>query len=245
MTLGGASACELFVDTSGLSTRQDAPDAPLPDAPSGDASASDAGVKSFCSMHPDASFCDDFDDPPLGARWSSTTAMPHLSLDPKAFTSPPNGLRVDLDMLLVPHLTKDLPAGQEIHVEADLRVDTSEAGGDVDLIDLYLSPPPAGTSRYYVALVRYLGRWVIETSFNDSDNVRSPIDATFTSFQHFELDVDLIAGSARVAIDGAGALDQPIMPATSKGAQLRVGTPYADASTPWQVHFDNVLVTTR
>jgi hypothetical protein len=248
LTWVAASACSLIVDTSDLSGGPVAPndidssdgrvDGPVEAGP-----LPEAAPDTFCT-HMDASFCDDFDTPPLGARWSSVAGGSLLSLENTTFKSPPNALKVLLDPSLQPHLTKSLPPAKRIHVESDVRVDATSLNGDVDLVDLYFDPPPNGFSHLVVGLVHVNGSWVLEMDLNIDDAAYYPFTADFSSWKHFAIDVDFDAGIVRVLVENAEVINKtlPANKTTSMGTQLLLGTPYADASTQWGVYFDNVVV---
>ncbi len=98
-----ACACSLLVDTSGLSGGGDggdgasASDALAADANGDGGSAADAMFDALGVACGDATFCDDFDEETLGAKWGSVEqgAGATLSLE-KAGQSAPFALRLDL-----------------------------------------------------------------------------------------------------------------------------------------------------
>lgn len=69
-------------------------DAALGDGAS-DGSKADASAKDAAAC-PDGSFCDDFDDGPLGARWSTIDTFDGVLALSDASVSAPNGLRMEL-----------------------------------------------------------------------------------------------------------------------------------------------------
>ncbi|MGH7283343.1 MAG: hypothetical protein ACRELY_17590, partial [Polyangiaceae bacterium] len=150
-----AGGCSLFVDLDGLDARDaGGSDALAPDATPNEAAASDAGDSGNADAShftcPDASLvCDDFDESPLGARWSAVTVQNGtLAIDDAEWFSPPNSLLITLPdnsggLLRYNRLELDVSDLPSIDCQFEVRLDATDStdGSDVDLWDLVLSPP--------------------------------------------------------------------------------------------------------
>jgi hypothetical protein len=128
-----AAGCSLLVDTSGLGGTTAADDAANDHAAPNDGGALDAGDADASSSSDsartcDATFCDDFDDGPLGAKWTKSmlTGGGTLALDTPAL-SLPNALRAQFHGVSSPTdryamLEQDLGLGRAVRCDFAMNV---------------------------------------------------------------------------------------------------------------------------
>jgi hypothetical protein len=242
------------------------------DASATDSAASDTGLAEagladgegladagWCSTHPHT-FCDDFDETPLGALWDKTS-MAHgsLTLDPAAYVSPPLSLSAVAydagpNSAGGPQLVKTLGNGtlaQKVHCEADVRLDqvTTTTGGALTIFYMSLAGTGPDVQDAWVRLNVNAKASFFEfhTQFADGGGAPStlPLDAlTIAEWGHFTVEVQFpsgAGGSVSVSVNGATASASVVTPPGSPSQTLTLsGMVAMPPTTQWQVHFDNV-----
>jgi hypothetical protein len=232
-----------------------------------DGGASEAGAGSetgatggWCATHPHT-FCEDFDDKPLGAAWAqTTTAGGALALDPDASVSPPLSLLVTTfdagpqDNGIGPLLSQTLGDGKLVatvcHCEFDLRVDqVSPSRGYLDFFGIALNPsgPPVHQVTFGVDITSVSAHLGFGTQFTDGGVQSAELSLqpfTFGQWGHFVIDVQLSGGGkgmVKTSIDGALSTSTFAAPEGSLSQTISIGGKVANPpSSGWQVRFDNV-----
>jgi hypothetical protein len=225
---------------------------PASDATS-DGGPTDAGLDvktSPCAVQ--HTFCDDFDDGSLGARWDKTDngGGGTLSQSSNAVTPPfsfqaqvPGGSNHPYALL-----QKFLDASQHIHYECDIMIIGSQSTSfELDYYDLAFKPAgytygnfnlerlnPGGTSEEIA-----MANGADADTYND-DNLTEE----FTTWKHLVADVDFGKSTFTLIVDGA-TIDAMSMkpPLASAPSTLGVGLTYsAGLTATWTVLIDNVVI---
>jgi len=224
------------------------PGQPPPVPPGAPPPPGDDGGTTFCATHTSATFCEDFDQGALGAKWDDTTEMNNGTLTlstTDAPPSPPNALfAVSATNLAGSNRTifaKKLPSASAITVELDIK----------------LAQVGAATTRTSFVMVG-LGTHAIGIGMhpNSTDYVEfanstttmanagsAPAVGTWT---HFKLDVVLgAAPSATITNGGTAATPMTLDPSFVAGASnLQIGLVFVESTaTAWQYRVDNVIAT--
>jgi hypothetical protein len=260
------AACSLFVDTSGLddgsgATTDGGRDAPSEatsdatpgsdsgrggdDAPSEGASDAGADARTPC---PDGGFCDDFDNGPLGARWSNENQdRGTISLVADAVT-PPSSFRTDITVANFAgstSLVKTIsPGPRKVRCELDVKLlSGAPSAGEVDLIDFIMRT--AGNHHVYFAA--FDGTFAVaefapgQDGGADLDRVSNVPPLPTGKWVHVVFETD--GQSASVSYDGAvkgtlGSLSTP----NASGRDLAFGVTFASAAvnTALSVQMDDV-----
>lgn len=252
--------CSLFVSLDGLSSGDAGSDAGMqgdamvgPDVASMD--ASDAGmIDVYDFLCPDASIvCDDFDDDPLGVRWSSTNISGALmSIDNASAYSPPKSLLLTLpsNMNSSPrnaYLAKTFGPVPTLDCDFDIKVDATDAGAN-DVRPMEIDLTPGGYSYYELWLSMEPARLIFEQSVKQnvaeagtisrSDVLVTQLDTSKWHHVHFFTDFK----KAKLEVDGITAFDKALADGINppKGT-IKIGLAY-DAEPPsWAYRVDDVL----
>ncbi len=183
----------------------------------------------------DATFCDDFDEAPLGAKWLEFSGVDsgYLSLGTLA-ASPPNALRISFPDAGggSAQLRTILPIGSRIRCDFALRADVlplAGQGGDIFVVDY------AGTGTVLTNQVRLeLDRGGLcireDVTFVDGGcgcpNFRTPPVAIASGyFVPIGLEVDFT--SVRLYLNGALATSHAITTTKPESLAVRLGIEYA------------------
>jgi hypothetical protein len=164
----GLTACSLLVETGDLAGVADPPDAArevgAPDVTVDGASTSsssgspplDAGVDAAPRVC-NATFCDDFDIPPLGAKWDSTTVSSSGSLTLGAGgLSAPNALVIDLNgfstrRAFLERSFPTIPNALRCSVSVNLEIPPPGVGADLEFLSFTASG--SGAPRVFLKVV--------------------------------------------------------------------------------------------
>jgi hypothetical protein len=255
LALASGAACSLAVDSDGLTGATARPDAaldgpaegtaPAPDA-AGDA-AGDATPASDAGRACDASFCDDFDEGVLGARWTGLQQNGgSLSLDPGAAVSAPRSLLVRLPLGPTNRgvsLAKEFPRAGGLRCALSLRVDApTAASSHVYYAQIRILSPDV--SLRVLALGTRPGSSVFEdfTAFPDGGE-RSNVQqlAPIAAGQWVRVEIETTYSTARVVVDGVPAVAVNIPPSTGTTVAFDLGAAYYSDSAPATLRFDDVV----
>jgi hypothetical protein len=256
---GLIAACSLFVDLGGLrdtdggSSDAFAPADVVSEQPTA-SDAADAGPDVFDFKCPDAAIiCDDFDESPLGARWSGqriTSAM--LEISDAAAVSPPNSLLVTLppnpsSAARYARLEQNLSNLSTLDCELTFRIDATTATGSQDVRPIELDLNVGGFSYWEV----WVDLRATELSFvqnNDPSGDAGPQSRsdfiagglTVGTWRHLRFKTDF--KRAQFALDGTQVFDRALMSPISQGSgKLFVGMTYDAQSPAWTYRIDDVL----
>jgi hypothetical protein len=262
-----ASGCSLLVDLSGTTggdagTSVDAPSdgAAADGAAPGDGASFGYPPGSWCASNaPSLFFCDDFDNGPLGSRWSGTTLQVAgaATLSTVNARSLPNGFDIDCPALmpstfLLEVLTKAVPSASRIALAFDF--------------DPLAFPPGQGSALYLATLTEGPGipRSAIQfragpelTDLQEQIVLSSGAIKTGTgqfesttlvplgTWTHVEVDVDLAASPATAALllngrtAATGTLDESW---TRAPVTVDLGDWYIPTEPAFHVAYDNVTI---
>jgi hypothetical protein len=254
----------------------------LGDGPAGDSSppvdsatdssaagdASNDAPTTFCATRqPQPLFCADFDEGVLAQGWSYVhTVGGSLALDTSDFTSPPAAMIAQSGIITMPNATVDVAAyrsftlgGQTFTgtVEADLRVDKTDAAGGVAVLAQIGLADGGGGGDYFLQLVTGSnGGAPLSCSVNEiyfsagmsSTPVRHPVAQTIAlrTWTHIALSVTAPfaggAGTATLSINGAQVGTAGItVPVRNFAPTIGVGLLYVlTPSNGWSAIFDDV-----
>jgi hypothetical protein len=256
------AACSAFVSLDGLRESDAGTEAGVDatsDAADGsmtvDSPAADAGPDVFRFPCTDASIiCDNFDESPLGARWSnmSTTGLAMMGVDGDAGLSPPNSLLVTV--LDNPNwdgrsarLEKSISNLKSLDCEFSFRIDATTATMDYDVEPFGLNLNVGGFVDYEL----WVNLTSTELSFEQSTDNGGEAGASGS--------VDLIIGGimtgvwrtvhftsdfqrVQFAIDGTPVFDKPLMvPIAQATGDISVGLVYDSEPASWTYRIDDVL----
>lgn len=255
--LGVAFAgCSLFVSLDGLGTPDagteagmDAGDVGVPDV----SEASDAGPDVYDFVCPDASIvCDDFDEDPLGMRWtSSNVSGAVMSIDDGGSFSPPNSLLLSMpanpsSSARNAYLAKTFTSRQAIDCDFDIKVDMTTATTMYDVRPIEFDINANGYSWYEFWLNLAATDLSFEQSLklNDPDAgsknptnvVMTPLDASQWHHLHVSTDFKRMT----IEVDGTLAYDKALAnPIGSSSGTIKIGLAY-DAEPPsWSYRVDD------
>jgi hypothetical protein len=253
------AGCSLFVSLDGLGTSDGGSEAGTPDttadlgAPEA-YEASDAGPDVFDFVCPDASIvCDDFDDDPLGKRWSSSNMSgAQMAIDDGGSVSPPNSL-----MLTLPanpngnsrdaYLAKTFSSRSTIDCDFDVKVDMTTATTMYDVRPIEFDINANGYSYYEFWLNLSATDLSFEQSLHVSDpdaggknptfTVMSPLDTSKWHHIHFSSDFKRV----KIEVDGMVSLDRALVdPIGASSGVIHFGLAY-DAEPPsWSYRVDDI-----
>jgi hypothetical protein len=217
---------------------------------------------SWCDGNaPTAFFCDDFDDGPLGARWTGATLQVSgaATLSSVNERSAPYGLDIACPSLmpstfLTEALTEAIPAASRIAVGFDFEPLTFSAGGvDTALYLATLAQGP-GTPRWAIQFragtsLTDLQEQVILASGSikrGTGQWESPTLVPAGTWTRVEIDVDFATAPATVALLLAGqrVAMGTLDPSWARApATLYLGDWYIPSEPAFHVAYDNVTVT--
>lgn len=253
--LGGSGAQD-------ASTAGDASfDAMVPDAkPNGDAAAPDApsgdGAASVC---PDASFCDDFDNGPLGGKWSGQTIVDGVLALETGGLSAPNLLRASLvtptGSVRRAGLTKTYnvttaPKRIVCAVSAKVVVRPTSSGQDLQLLEIY---EQGSTFDDFFVKITSSGTYLHE-EFTGADGGPSSVSKSLTTanggigigtWTRLTLDVNFQTKAASLTILPSGGSASTISmtattPATGvKSYDLNLAEPDDHDTDPSTIQYDD------
>lgn len=208
----------------------------------GDAQA--GGGMAACAPSPGGSpplFCDDFDQPPFGAKWDDRT-VDRGGLSTARFRSAPNALRIRLEgeENAADYLAKWLgvSATSDVRVELDLFIERGDAVLPFGLF--------CGDKGYNLALdlagrVVENGGLVAYTAYPTISNV---VAGRWT---HIDFFFRRSRGTVELTLDGERALGPTTLAGTATSfagdCRLLMGLFFAPRASDWLAHYDNVRVT--
>jgi hypothetical protein len=277
IVLGAAGACSLTTSLDGLATGpgdaggvrdagNDPSDAEI-DALRADA-ASDAGTGEgggFCAtLSPPLTFCDDFDEKPIGFDWAAPTLVKGATraFDTSTFTSPPNSLSFTLP---------SLDAGALQSTAAQRKDFTQTLAGITYAFDVRVDVMADGTNAGLAAFravdvqgaeveVRFVLTASGGASLSEARNPGSGFTYRNYGFTRYPLQgewarvsLDLSFGAGNVATISATLGGMQVLAPTALQAQMApqalsvvLGFGYVSPSVGgWQAHYDDVTVQTR
>jgi len=249
------AACSLLVDTAGLvggaNASDGSVDAALPDAPAtadaGADAARDAPAEAAKCVDGPTRFCDDFDQPAPGSKWTDTNKQRGevtfddvgLSL-PRAMHARITGGNGDAKAELVKEY-----ADPSAHCELDMKLDRVAPTGETDVLAVLTTF--AGGGFHIVYFASFGGVWNLAEYQPAGDggaelDRAKPLGAALPDATWFHVAFDVKPTTASVTANGTtvvlGALSPP---ASATGRSLRVGIVYASGGVPsGGVLIDNV-----
>lgn len=252
------AGCSLLVSTSGFSDGVTSSEAGAQDATATtpvDAS-SDAAVKTDAAFVCDATFCDSFDDGPLGARWDSreTPVAATLALVPAALSAP-SALELDLParkpsttVERKAFLTKLLgvKAGT-VSCRFQVNVLLAPGAGAGDFALLGLDPIPTSTNHSFELKVVTSGALsLIENHDEDGGTVESKTvlgTPTAGEWALVELLWDFNTSTMRVSLNGASKTFSIAAAAGVTSVGLNLGETGDSDSEHFQARIDDFACT--
>ena len=242
-TLAGCSLLldgDEFTGASPVPQVEGGPDAILEAAPPSPDGSADAGC--------DATFCDDFDELPLGGRWDQTVLLQNgaLGIETTTVRSAPNAMRASVrptpgEALLV----KNLPKGAAIRCDFDIFFETVTDAGFADLFRLETAGGPLERYLFFLAVDRDgIGLREDATPIGQPcDCPRKGVDLvkpTSNAWHHLVLDLDFT--TATVAFDGVQIHSSAFggfVP--DAGIEMRLGIRSYPSVSALDVRFDNLV----
>ncbi|MBX3210029.1 MAG: hypothetical protein KF764_33675 [Labilithrix sp.] len=221
VALGLTSSCSLLLyndDFSGAPGPVDAssPDAPL-DESRAETDAGDAGEDAAPSCAT-ATFCDDFDDGPLGAKWTTVDAVFGELTLVDGGVSPPNALRIDLyardaGIARRAHLARDFTFPRQLHCSMHVSVPVLASDTDVELLTFTANSGSLSAYTFFLKATRAeltAHEQLKETSSSSTTRKDIPLENVPRGrWIHVGVDVDFPAGKLTLDLDGrpvSGAL---------------------------------------
>lgn len=263
-------ACSLVVDTSGLGdgtaavpaateASTDAPtsstDAATTDASTTDVTTTDAPVDApdggFTCVDSTSTFCDDFDSPSPGSKWTSSfKKRGEVTFDDVGLSAPKAMHATILAGTNVSQalLTKEMPApGANVHCELDLKLESVQATGEVDV--LALITVVGGTDKHNVYFASFNGTWSLAEYASGVDGGPAldrtiSLGAALPNAKWFHVVLDVHPTEATITADGHFIKLSSITRPVGTSHKVEVGVSYADA--PVQsggIYTDNVACT--
>lgn len=216
---------------------------------------------SWCAANASALlFCDDFDDGPLGSRWTGATLQVAgaATLSPANYRSPPYGLDIACPALmpstfLLEVLTESIPAASRVTLAFDLdplMFPDDGHGGPLYLATLTQGPGTprsaiqfrAGTTLTDLQEQVVLESGAIKTGTGQWESATLVPVGTWT---HVEMAVDFTASPAAAALRlngqtvATGSLDSSW---TRAAATVELGDWYIPTEAAFHVAYDNVTI---
>lgn len=259
--LGGGiallGACSLVVDTAGLDDAAATGDAASPDAraaddasPIRDAStgsdAADAGTP--CVDGP-SRFCDDFDSPLPGSKWSGTKKKRGEVTFENVGVSPPRAMHAKLmagtgtaSAQLIKELAGNPPS---VHCELDMKLEAIAATSETDVVSFITRV--GGVDKHVVYFATFNGVWSLAEYAAAGDGGMPLVDrsvslgAALPDATWFHVIMEVTPITATLAANGAfvtlGSLSTPV----GSAHNVQVGVSYASESVQSSgVFIDNV-----
>jgi hypothetical protein len=206
-------------------------------------------------------FCDDFDQGPLGARWTETRdASGTPRLDGTNVSPPSSALFTVANSGSTPEdslLLRSLPPTNGLVVDCDLMIATRDNTAELGLIVVGLIPDPPGLEYYTVGIHQAESGQFLLTSFAQDSTTHQYVPngayevftADFSSFRHVTLDVTWGGSAPNVAVvsvDGVPLATHSLFAAQSKGENVAFGAAdLTKSTTTWQIRFDNVKIRSK
>jgi hypothetical protein len=249
------AGCSLFVDLNGLSDSAGGADALVPEGSAMDGAQTNDGSSQEAPPFecPDASIvCDDFDDGPLGAKWTAVTIQNGtLAIDDAASFSPPNSLLVTLPdnpgrLTRYNRLEKSITGLSSIDCRFEVRLDATDStsSSDVALLGLILSP--AGYTNYQVIVDLQAQGLFLEQdtdtgkdggSLSHYDNLTAFSSGVWTNV-HITTDL----GTIQVFVDDVRVYSQPILkPISQATGSIYFGQAHDSEPPAWTYRLDDVV----
>jgi hypothetical protein len=252
-----AAACSVLVDVASL--QHDA-GAPTPDSGSAETGAeatttTDAAPDVFDFVCPDASIvCDDFDDSPLGARWSAVRVVASsLTIDSDGSVSPPNSLFVFLPQnpsssARYTRLEQSISNLSMLDCQLAFRLDATTSMGSANTRLFALDLAPSGFSTYEIYVSMESKRLTFDQTTTKTTNdggvnlSGSDAVANIATATWFQLRFKTDFKTVQISIDGVLAYDKGLITAIPKGSgKIYVGNGYDTEMPSWAYRVDDVL----
>jgi hypothetical protein len=255
------AACRIFVDTGGLDDRVGAaPDAadldvknPVEAGPQLDARVdgppADVG-RPFCANR-DASFCDDFDQDALGAKWSTMTtyAGGAVALEPSSFASAPNSVRATVPgdpsgSTRYATLRQDLPPLSALRCELDVRIEEESSDGNQVLEIFYadMKRPNGDTCSIWLSVNSQMTVMSTGGSLPDGgyDGQQTQVGA-LPQHQWTHLTIEDDCNQMRLFVEGTQVVQKPTVSSVVTDPNFGVGITWTRQDQPGKVLVDNVV----
>lgn len=214
----------------------------------------EGGATGFCaSLVPAPVFCDDFDGPPLTAKWPTVTAPAGdvVATQTTAFVSPPRGLGINTTGTNAAFVSRSSPGSfGSVHLAFDVLV----AQGSSSEIT-YLATLEVGNNA--VALYASFDADVMRLQERIANGANPPTVVDHSAkpplgkgkWRHAVVDLALSGGGPKVTLQVEGltvianeALDASWQPGV---VTLSVGLTYLQVADPRALQFDNVVLDPR
>jgi hypothetical protein len=238
--------CSFLVDTSGLA---------------GSSAPADAIAEASSPCVAPHTFCDDFDQGALGARWSSETSdAGYLSLDPSTWVSPPNSLLAFVGPnrqanITVVGLSKIFAgSARGAHCEWDLMVDALSSTEEVEVFNFAIASATGDFAGYNLSvhlrsdLTKFIEFFGPGDGGAPGGSVHELASLPTRTWSHVVVDLSFpggstSAGSAAISLNFAPPTQLPLTPPLANLSQtLAMGVSGAYSGTQvWTVHDDNVF----
>jgi hypothetical protein len=208
-----------------------------------DAGSGADGVSDGIASHPcTQTFCDDFDDGSLGARWDTPPpAGSGLSLDSANWESPPRSLVVQCGMNRPCGLVKTLSGASHVRLDLDVRLGTPPEGA----LSLFRLKPVGGDTYVEIEFRTGTGSADIQICETSGCFTTKTIGAlTTTRFRHITVDANLRGGGVSVALDGSTVLSEigPIPAQATTGVVAELGDAVVSPGPSTVFRFDNIAL---
>jgi hypothetical protein len=245
----GLAACSLITTLGDLGASDGGTDASL-DVASDVIAITDAGPSDapFCKRA-DHTLCDDFDELPLGALWSSQHVVSAtLVLDDDAAVSPPRSLVASVPDAQAgsAYLQRDFTgSASRVTCQFDARMDSL---GTVPILSFSLGLSSTDPSRpgYNITFLHTFARtsyseWVASPDGGGSSTSADlpPLPVGLSTFTHVVIDMNFGGGAIAVTYDGASVLATSLAAPPNSGQTVSLGV-IEYIATPATLHFDNV-----
>jgi hypothetical protein len=261
-------ACSLVVDTSGLGdgaaagasdSATDTTTSPPTDGPGGDATTADASTDApvdaadagFTCVDVAGGFCDDFDSPLPGSKWTSNNKVRGEVTFENVGLSLPTAMHATVlagSNVAFAQLVKEVPGNlPNVRCEIDLKLDSVSTTGEVDVLSIVTAV--GNSDKHVVYFAAFGGTWHL-AEFAPGVDGGPPLDHTITlgaalpNATWFHVALDVTATEATLTADGHFIRLSSLTTPAGNNHKLGVGITYADA--PVQsggVYVDNVACT--
>jgi len=252
---GVAAACTLAVSVDGLTggASDGGVDAPgVPEAAPGTPEAGlDAAVEASDAIAAtdacDADFCDDFDDGPLGARWSRVVHSDggSIALDTTAFRSPPNSLLTSLGDggAEAAYLQLDLGAAKLVKCRMNVFVLATGSTSLLDFFTLDVSGPQ--TYSLKAAFTPTASSLRDDVFLPDGGCLcprEEPKGPLIPLSQWVAVEVEVDFSKATLRANGVTLATETLLESTPTAVTMKVGQ-YSYGANPWTMRFDDLSCT--
>jgi hypothetical protein len=241
----GSAACSLLVPLSSdeLSRGGDAGVAVTIDGAPTDASDAGKPPGDGAPRSCDATFCDDFDNGPLGATWTATDTAKggELTLVPQAF-SPPNALRMfipDTSGTRTARLAKAFPTPKRVRCDVELFI-TKPPVANQNVQVLGFNAPTDAEGFYAVFLkIEDASGYLAEEVTGSPDRVLDLPPFPVGSWVHFAMDVDLAASKVELIVGARSTAFTLVPVALGPTLTVIVGEPSESQGGAFEASFDD------